>query len=210
MIGRIVRSLLAVVVLGLAPFAPPTAEAATLPPASQVSVKSLTYSGAGCKAGSVGTSLSADRASVTLIFDQLVVSSGPGIPTSEALKKCLLSLTLAAPAGWSYTVGTIDYRGYAQLPAGASAQHVTTANFQGQSAQGSAGVTLTGPISKDYLLRSTVAPTGQFSLPCGTTTALNINEQVLLKAPVGKPAQVTTDSIDGKVKMVLGLQWKQC
>jgi hypothetical protein len=209
-IGRIVRSLLAVVILGLVPFAPPTAEAAAVLPPREVYVGSVSYGGTGCPQGTVGSSLSNDRSSLTLAFNQLNAATGTGIPITASRKNCQLNLNLAVPAGWSYAIATVDYRGYVQLPAGVSAEHKTTAYFQGQTAQVSTGVQFAGPVAKDYVSRDTVAPAAQVWMPCGMTTPLNINEQARVIGPANKSAQLTTNSVDGKVTLVLGLQWKRC
>src|SRR3954463_5604665 len=60
---------------------------------------SLRYSGSGCPQGTVGQSLSGDRQTFTLIFDNFVASKGPGVPITENRKNCLLVLSTHTPDG---------------------------------------------------------------------------------------------------------------
>jgi hypothetical protein len=178
------------------------------PPPQQVTVNSINYGGSGCPQGSVGTSFSNDRTSFTLIFDQFVASTGPGVAIGEGRKNCQINVNLNIPGGWSFSIATVDYRGYVQLPAGMTAEQKSIYYFQGEVAQASSGSKFVGPISKDYLSRDTIPLTAVVWMPCGRVVPVNINAQVRL---MGRgQGQITTDSIDGKVRQILGLQWKRC
>jgi hypothetical protein len=180
------------------------------PNPNEVYVQSISYGGTGCPQGSVGSSFSNDRQSFTLIFDSFVASAGPGVPLPESRKNCQLNVNIHLPGGFSYSVATFDYRGYVQLPAGATAEQKSTYYFQGESAQASAGSRFSGPVAKDYLSRDTLGLAALVWMPCGRVVPVNINAQVRVTAPAGQQAQMTTDSIDGKVRQILGLQFRRC
>jgi hypothetical protein len=189
--------------------------AQTKPDPTKVWVQSISYGGTGCPQGSVGTSIANDRQSFTLIFDKFVASSGPGVAMTEARKNCQINLNLNYPPGYSYAIGTVDYRGYAQLPAGVSAEQKSIYYFQGELQQVSSGTKLTGPVSKDYLTRDTLAWASYAWAPCGEVRPVNINAQVRLFSTNGAAtplpaAQITTDSIDGKIQFVFGTFWRLC
>src|SRR4051812_38006942 len=74
--------------------------------------KQVTYGGTGCPQGSVGSVISQDRTTMTLIFDQYVASIGPGIPVTENRKNCQLNIDLIYPGGFQYSIFSADYRGY--------------------------------------------------------------------------------------------------
>ncbi|KAJ2996670.1 hypothetical protein HDV02_006308 [Globomyces sp. JEL0801] len=46
--------------------------------------------------------------------------------------------------------------------------------------------------------------------PCGAIARGNVNAQVRLEGDLTKSAQITVDSIDGKVTQTYGLIWKKC
>jgi len=186
-----------------------TAQALTQGPnPAHIILQSITYGGTGCPQGSIGTSLSADRTSLTLIYDQLVASTGPGVPVTNSRKNCQVNIKLLAPQGWSYSIGTVDYRGNVALPAGVSAEEKLTYYFQGQTAQVNSGARFVGPVDRDYVFRD--RPVVTVWSPCAPTSQLNLNGQVRIVGPASANAQMTGESSTGKVMQILGLSWKKC
>ncbi|HRI67906.1 MAG TPA: DUF4360 domain-containing protein [Polyangium sp.] len=186
------------------------ASAQTSPDPSKVSITSISYGGTGCPQGTVASSLSTDRKSLTLIFDSYIASSGPGVASTESRKNCQLNINLKIPNTFNYAVSTVDFKGYVQLPAQKTATHRFTTYFQGGTKQAFASVLLAGPASKDYLSRATIATNAMTWMPCGSVVPMTINPQVQLAGTSTHAAQITKDSIDGKVKMILGLQYRPC
>jgi len=180
------------------------------PDPTKVYVQSVTYGGTGCPSGSVGTSISNDRQSLTLIFDSFVASTGPGVPVTESRKNCQLNVNLRYPSGFQYSITTFDYRGFVQLPVGAVAEQKATYYFQGEFKQGNSGTKFTGPVSKDYLVRDTVPTVSVVWSSCSRVVPMNVNAQVRIFAPSGTSAQITTDSVDAKVTTILGISWREC
>lgn len=88
------------------------------PAAGQTTIETAAFSGSGCPPGSAGTALSADGTIVTLIFDDFVASSGPGIAITERLKACDLQLGVHYPLGWQWALFTANFHGFASLQAG--------------------------------------------------------------------------------------------
>ena len=156
--------------------------------------------------------MSSDRTSVTLIFDQFVASVGPDVAVKEARKNCQLNVDLHVPQGWSFSIGSVDYRGYVSLDRGLVGTQKSLYYFQGDLTQVSADTVFEGPVSKDYVVRDSIPLNATVWSDCNKTLPLNINASVRIdnrKNSLGR-GQLTTDSIDGKVKTVLSLQWKQC
>jgi len=182
------------------------------PDPSKVFVRSVTYGGSGCPQGSVSQSFNADRTSFTLIFDKYVASVGPGVPILEARKNCQLNINLSIPQGWSYSIATVDYRGFVQLPRGMSAEQKSIYYFQGEVAQVSAGTRFFGPVSKDYLARDVIPINTIVWSSCQVVRPINANTQVRIDKGANTQEQgaITTDSIDGKVRQILGFQWRRC
>jgi hypothetical protein len=180
------------------------------PNPNEVYVQSISYGGTGCQQGSVGNSFSNDRKSFTLIFDSYIASSGPSVPVTENRKNCQMNVNMHIPQGFSYSIAQFDYRGYVQLPKGVSAEQKSIYYFQGETEQASAASRFVGPVAKDYLVSDRLGLPAVVWMPCGRTVPVNINSQVRLLGAGSAQAQITTDSIDGKVKHILGFQWLQC
>ncbi|KAJ3269050.1 hypothetical protein HDV01_001919 [Terramyces sp. JEL0728] len=193
--------------------------AAQLPDPSQVTIQSISYAGTGCSPGTVVPVMAEDATSFTLIMSQFVASSGPGTKVTDNRKNCQINLKMLYPQGFSYTITTVDYRGYVQLPNGISAQQKSTYYFTGETQQVSSQTTFVGPQNKDYLATDTIDVAAYVWSPCGQVLPGNINTQVrlMLSSPAtplvtlgNTPGLITVDSIDGKVQQIYHIQWKKC
>jgi hypothetical protein len=154
--------------------------------------------------------MSDDAKAFTLLFDSYVAEAGPGMPLSLARKNCQIAVDLRFPQGWSYSIFTVDYRGYARLDPGTSGQQVSSYYFSGQSKTGNLRTTYYGPAERDYQIRDTLGIDALVWSPCGVNRALNMNTQVRVSATGRQRALMTIDSIDGELKHVYGIQWRRC
>ncbi|ELR07643.1 hypothetical protein VC83_02450 [Pseudogymnoascus destructans] len=119
------------------------------PNPSQVYINSISYGGTGCPQGSVGSFISDNRQTFTLIFDSYVASIGPTVAATENRKNCQLNLDLQYPSG-QYSIFTTQFRGYAVLDKGVQGTQKATYYFSGQPEQASSSTVFNGPISTDY------------------------------------------------------------
>ncbi|KAE8454279.1 hypothetical protein EG329_005204 [Mollisiaceae sp. DMI_Dod_QoI] len=205
-------STLIALTLAVAAFAAPTVDlSSSSPPAGQVSIRGIVYGGTGCPQGSLGTFISDDRQTFTLIFDNFVASIGPGVAVTESRKNCQINLDLQYPSGFQYSIFNTVYRGYVGIDSGVTARQQSTFYFSGQSAQCSTGTNFKGPRSGDYAVTDSLPLTSTVWSPCGASSALNINSEVRLSSSnSGATGQITDDSTDGKIEFVVGVQWQQC
>ncbi|MBT9558514.1 MAG: DUF4360 domain-containing protein [Myxococcales bacterium] len=169
-----------------------------------VYVQSLTYGGTGCPQGSVGTSFASDRRSFTMIFDSFVAASGPGIPATESRKNCQVNLNLVVPSGSTAQTLIVDYRGYAGLPAGVTGESSAIYYRQGSVDPLGTAATYPGPTSRDYLRRDCVPLDLVNEDTCPVMQPVNVNAEVSLTGPSSSSAQITLDSIDGKLAARIG------
>jgi len=176
----------------------------------EVYINGISYAGSGCPAGSVSQVLSSDAKAFTLLFDSYIAEAGPGMPLSLARKNCQIAVDLRFPQGWSYSVFTVDYRGYARLDPGTSGQQVSSYYFSGQAKTGSLRTNFYGPTERDYQIRDTLGLDAVVWSPCGANRALNMNTQVRVTASGRQRALLTVDSIDGELKHIYGIQWRRC
>lgn len=181
----------------------------TGPDPKHVWVESVTATGDGCPLGPTGQTFSVDRSGFTLLFDQFTAAKGPGIPATAASKTCQVRLNLKVPQGWQYSIGTIDYRGNVSLPKKMKATHETTYYFDGDGDFASADTTFVGPASTDYLIRDTLPFSTVVWSACDQTRPLTITTQLSLKGGT-ELGQISTGTVDGKIRFVLGLHWKPC
>lgn len=179
---------------------------------SEVKIQSISYAGSGCPAGTVAENLSPDQLAFTLLFDAFIAEAGPGVPVREKRKNCQLLVDLRFPPGWTFTIASVDHRGYAALERKVIGTHKASYYFQGQAATGSVVTTLKGPKDVDYHLRDLVGLSSVVYAPCGARRALNINTQVQVDNSANKRASglMTVDSIDGQVAQIYHLKWSRC
>lgn len=181
------------------------------PSGHEVTIKAYTYGGSGCPAGSVGSMLSTDLTTLTLIYDQFIAQSGAGIQPKDYRKNCQVNVKIHYPQGWQFSIFKADYRGHATLPAGTSGTCKATYYFSGSSSQIASTKVFYGPYDADYLKTDAFPVESTVWSPCGTEGMLNINSAIQL-SPMGsnKPALLTSESTDLKFKQIQYLQWKKC
>jgi hypothetical protein len=177
-----------------------------------VRVKTISFAGSGCPAGSVAGNVSPDRQAFTLLFDQYIAEAGPGVPFNQKRKNCQINLDLDFPSGWSYTIFTVDYRGYVSLERNVKATQQSSYYFQGQGKTATLKTILAGPTDRNFAIRDTLGLEATVWSPCGARRALNINSQVQVdnSRASNKYGLITTDSIDGELTLVYGIKWTRC
>jgi len=211
MLSKLLFVAIAAVVTALPSSEPRTATAPVLPNPSDVYLNSFTYGGTGCPQGTVGSFISADRTTFTLIFDNFVASIGPGITVTEQRKNCQLNLDLQYPGGFQYSVFSTIYRGFVGIDKGITATQSANYYFSGQTAQTSTSTTFKGPLSQDYEVADNVTLTSTLFSPCGAQAALNVNSAVALTSSVASASgEITDDTIDGQITFIVGVQWQTC
>jgi len=181
------------------------------PSGHEVEIRAFTYGGSGCPGGSVGSMLSTDLTTLTLIYDKFIAQSGPGIQSTEYRKNCQVNVKLHYPQGWQFSIFKADYRGHATLPAGTSGMCKATYYFSGDSNQISSTKNFYGAYDADYLKTDVFGVESTVWSRCGTEGLLNINSAIQIN-PLGssKPALLTSESTDLKFKQIQYLQWRKC
>jgi hypothetical protein len=187
-----------------------TAASAAETPA-YVRIRALSFAGSGCPAGTVAQNIAPDLKAFTLRFDSYIAQVGPGVPFSEKRKNCQVNLDLEYPQSWTYTVLSLEFRGNVQLQAGVTGLSQSVYYF-GTSNVGQLRNPMKGPIADDYVRTDTVDVSQAPWSPCGAQRALNINTEIRVENtqnPTGF-GQLSTDSIDGLLKLTYGMRWKRC
>lgn len=196
-----------------------SARADEQPDLSQIYIKSINAIGSGCADPSTySVNLSDDHKAFTLSFSEFVAVLGQGISPLEGRKNCSITLTLNIPAGFQYSIGTFNYRGYMDLDRNVQADHTTSYFFQGTGDTGKFVATVKGPVSKDFVYTDKLGLTSAYIpdvwSPCNVDRALTINPSVRLTKLAGAAADaqglITNDTVDGEINQVFGLKYRRC
>ena len=181
-------------------------------------IRNIQSGGTGCPAGTVTTSISNDKQAFTVIFDEFFVELAGRRPSQR--RSCQLDLTMRVPAGWSFSIGQFDYRGYAFLEPGVTATQTAFYYFQGDGANSRVFRTdLRGSNGKEfddiYQLTDTIGLNAVVWSPCGANRNLQIKTDLRLqKRNRAAYGYISTDSIDGEFRNVhqykFYWQWRRC
>lgn len=194
--------------------AAPAPEAAPQFSGGDVKIDQVSYGGSGCKAGTASVTLSPDSTTVTIIFDEYEATIGPGAKFSDQVKNCNLNFKVIYPPGYQYTLYKNDYTGYALLEQGVTAKQTSSywfAGFVGDKPTFQS--TWKGYFNDQYTFTDTLA--SLVYSPCGASTTLNINTQLVLTSTNPKAqGLINTQTIETKTinpfKHSYGVRWQKC
>jgi hypothetical protein len=179
------------------------------PPANQVTIDSVDYSGDGCPAGTAVASISPDAEAFTVGFSQFQAAIGPGT-SGPSKPQCHLHIKLNTPAGWSYALAIVDYLGFAALDASVTASRQATYHISGEAPEQTVSYSFPGGFYGDYV----VDDVGGAGAPvywsrCGKGKNLLIDSVLTIDNHGDGNAGgfVTIDAVDGAIFHLL---WKQC
>jgi hypothetical protein len=178
----------------------------------RVGISSLTHGGSGCPVDSVGASFSPDFQYLTLIFDAYAAEIGQNVEAPKKRLFCQLVMQIDFPAGLSFALVDLTYRGYADLDPGINAAQTSNYYFQGfkKDEQYAFKTHIYGPFNGDYDRTDTL---GLLSWsPCHEKRGLNIVTSVQLENKRNKKGSglITLDSIDSQVVEKYGIRWRRC
>lgn len=105
------------------------------PSGHEVKIAGFTYGGSGCPSGTVGSMLSSDLTTLTLIYDKFIAQAGPGLQPKDYRENCQTNVKLQYPQGWQFSVFKADYRGHVTLPENDTGTVKANYYFSGSSEQ---------------------------------------------------------------------------
>ncbi len=175
---------------------------------SQVSIAALNYGGNGCPAGSVAANLSPDAQAFTLLFSDFAVD-GANTAGARSKKSCNLVLDLNVPSGWTYTLFSVDYRGYAYAERGNEARLRSwySLGVSGGEEIRIANLKMRGPFDRDFHQRAGVPLDSLPWVECGgSASRVRIGTELMAT----DKALIAVDSIDGELSQRYGISWRRC
>ena len=144
-------------------------------------------SAAECSATSVSAP---DGSALTILFDEMTVSDG----TLSA--SCAINAPLALPEGYSLGVYRVDYRGFAHLAKGQTAELSVDYNLGPKGNSRSFKRKVKGPLDEDFALRENIGAGLMKRVGFGTAAALDVAVALRLECSPAD-ALATLDSTDG-------------
>ena len=196
--------------LAFAPTAASAAAPAAAPAATpSFTVRLLTANGSGCPRGSTAVSRLSSTA-FTVTYDQYIAASGAGTSPLNFRKNCQLNTRVGIPAGWTFGVSEVDYRGYAHLGKGARGTVEASYYIAGLPGTSTQSHRIYGHTDRDYEFNDLATIVAW--APCRTAVGLNINTS--LRAYAGSDRSylnlLTMDSTDVSLGTIYHLSFKRC
>ena len=195
------------VLLSCLGFAPATANAAMSDPVFTVHL--LSANGSGCPPQSTAVS-QATSSEFTITYSQYIATAGDGAGPLDFRKNCQLDVSVGVPAGWTYGILEVDYRGFAFMDKDAHGTLAAAYYFAGLAKTYQQNHALAGPQSGDYEFTDQAKVVGW--APCHFNGTLNVNTSVLLFAGANKSFanELTMDSSDINLSTVYHLGFEKC
>jgi hypothetical protein len=173
------------------------------------------YGGTGCPQGTVNTTLTPDKQTLSIIFDQYVAQAGKSVGGSPLSRKsCNLSVPVHVPQGMSVSVLKVDYRGYMFVPKGAMGSfnvEYFLKSFSSNNTGPKYFKDFVGPVDTDYLLSNNLTLNAIVWSACGEDVNLRVNTSVTAKTNSKKDdVYASLDSTDVSAGLIYQLQWQKC
>ncbi len=177
---------------------------------------SVNANGSGCLPGTWEAGISPDGKAFTVTFNAYEAIVDPG--QAFSIKDCTIAIDLRTPSGFSFSVSSFHYQGYALLDkAGMTAKQTAKYYFRGNPVPAQElRSDMNGPFDDSYLFSDTIGVADLVWSPCGASRTLNAQTRLVLRNNPRKTGSgyLNTTSADGEVrtplKFTFGLSWRHC
>ncbi|WBB98954.1 MULTISPECIES: DUF4360 domain-containing protein [unclassified Solwaraspora] len=181
------------------------------PPDDHVVIDLVAMAGSGCRPGTADVAVSPDNTAFTTIYSDYLVQAGPGISVTDGRRNCQLNVLVHAPAGYTFAIVKVDYRGYGLLSPGAIATQRANYYFQGMTQGTFSSHPIPAPLDDNWMVSDEVPIASVVWHPCGEIRNLNINTELRLsKGSSTDVSFLTMDSTDGSIETMYHLAWQPC
>jgi hypothetical protein len=183
-------------------------------PNDHITINVVTMNGSGCRPGSAEVAVAPDNTAFTVTYSEYLAQVGIGSKPTDFRKNCQLNLKVNVPQGFTYAIARADYRGFASLVRGATAQQRANYYFQGSPETVSSTHKINGPKEDNWQASDLVGIEALIFAPCGAQRYLNINTELRVSAGTSDTKKttsfVTMDSTDGSINTIYHFTWKRC
>ncbi len=191
------------------------ATAQTKPPNAEII--SVNLKGSGCDLASAAVSISPDLQDLSILFDNMVLEAKPSMVNPKnliAAKQCTVNIEMGVPAGWQFALVSVDYRGFASVPKGATAFQRFVYNAPMMPIVSLREARFVGPYTGNFIFQANQKATRLAWTPCSQskvslamTASVGIAYSLRNRYP---EAMVSLDSQDLSFKQTFQVQWQQC
>jgi hypothetical protein len=171
-------------------------------------IRGISYAGTGCPVGTVAEQISENSTQFSLVMDSFVVQTGRNIPMSENRKSYTVMVDMQIPAGWQYSVKSVQLNGLANLDSGVTGNLNVATSFLGVQGQTRSSLSLSGPLSKDLLISDSIAVGNRVWSPCHTNRQLRVVIDGNLRGRSSASGLLTLSGTEEKP--LLNLDWRRC
>lgn len=181
--------------------------------ARELEIVGVHWQGSGCDFQNVAVTLSPDGQDLSFLFDEYGIELSPQDPRPSLRKDCLIYLDFKTAPGIQFAFRSVDYRGFAAIPAGMEGFHRLAALLQGERVPTLKENYLRGPMEQNYFSRFQASRLA-FS-PCNQTY-----HRVLVYSQLGlnrfrgvrpqSAAMIVLDSKDFSATQNLGIELRRC
>ncbi|WP_246006907.1 DUF4360 domain-containing protein [Actinomadura pelletieri] len=178
-----------------------------------VTIDIATVNGSGCPLGTAAVALSEGAEAFTITYSKYLAQTGGSSSPIDERKNCQINLKVHVPQGFTYAVSQTDYRGFANLQAGAVGTQRASYYFQGDSRTRNFSRNVTGPTKATWQFTDEVDLEALVWSPCGEQRNFNVNTQLLVDVGESDPSKVSyisMDSVDGSINTTYHYSWKRC
>ncbi|MBL6988357.1 MAG: DUF4360 domain-containing protein [Bacteriovoracaceae bacterium] len=206
---------------------------------NSIQVTAPNYSGTGCPDGSASVTLSPDKRSISMIFDEFIVEAGGEEGDANAARRssrngrtvvvrntakrqrkdCVLNIPFQVPEGFRAKIVRIDYRGFNMIPEGGKNIYTTRYTFFDNATGRRISNSVTrfsnfvGPLDDDYTMTSELYTNEAWS-GCGKN--FNMNVRIAAISSTNRDLEetmATVDSVDTvreDSKLEYHMLWEKC
>ncbi|WP_158581430.1 DUF4360 domain-containing protein [Actinomadura spongiicola] len=205
--GRVLPAILGATLALPALTATSAGAAVTDPPPDGVTVEVAVVNGTGCVQGGMSVYFSVDKQALTLLRDEVRVEVGGGKNPATDRRTCQVLLRIHVPQGYSYAIKpAVDYRGYAELEAGASGVLTSSSHLQGTPNPAPKTFKLDGPFSGPW--RFQPPDSDPVFKPCGEQRSFVISSDLRVSLGTSDKTKISYMTMEGKE--VYPMVWKRC
>jgi|GEM_PF-888082 len=174
-------------------------------------------SGSACSSGTVGVTLSPDKKTMSVLFDEYILEAGEATGQRQQRKVCNIDVPFHVPQGMQVAIVQMEYRGYNFLEYGANSRFDSGFFFQapGESATSPRSLSkrimrFEGPMDEEFIISADTDARAQWS-GCGESTTLKIMSRMnLITNRNMDDAFSSVDSLDLESATDYHLMWRSC
>ncbi|GBG77870.1 hypothetical protein CBR_g25802 [Chara braunii] len=181
------------------------------PPPGTVKIEDFVYAGTGCPPGSAGGIISLTGKQLTVAFSAYNVST-PGSPAGRR-KNCQVAVSLSFPAGFTFTLVIVTFRGFAEFQEGVQGTLVASYYLAGIEQTERVVKNLPPPVRDNFNFTDSF-PAFIYPQCNSTSVLLNINSEARVVPPPppmnNNEGVINVDAQDLALIQQFSLTWRSC